>query len=173
LNTDRAERGLAAVNTHAPLTCPAPASHPGRHEIFVHDRCVYINKYAPDGAQLWDRGHGGVNELMDRPLAVAVDAAGFVHVLVQATLTLDEGPDFSFADARLVVLRITPDGTLVWRWEHTTLPFETGESYVPIGDIGVVGDRLVVLEHNHDRPTLRLELDAAGRSGRRSGSGRA
>lgn len=126
------------------------------------DRDVYINKYGPDGAQQWDREYGGVNGLMDTPLAVAVDAAGFVHVLVQETLALDEGPDFSFADARLVVLRITPDGTQVWRWEHTTLPFATGESYVPIGDIGVVDDRIVVLEHNYDKPTLRLELDAAG-----------
>lgn len=123
---------------------------------------VYINKYGPAGAPQWSQSYAGANGLMDRALAVAVDAAGFVHVLVQETLTLEEGPDFSFSDARLVVLRHAPDGALVWRWEHTKPPAEPGESYVPIGDIGVVGDRLVVLEHAHDEPTLRLELDAGG-----------
>ncbi|MDC0671889.1 hypothetical protein [Nannocystis radixulma] len=123
-------------------------------------RDAYVRKYDPAGALLWSRTYAGADGLLDTPLGVAVDAAGFVHVLVQEMHALSQ--DGASFDARLVVLRYTPDGALAWRWEHMELPFATDGSYQPIGELAVVGDTVVVLEHGGGAPLLRLELDASG-----------
>lgn len=124
------------------------------------DRDLYIHQYDPAGALVWSQSYGGAAGLSDTPFAVAVDDAGFVHVLVREPLAL--APDSQSFDARLVVLRYTPAGALVWRWEHSELLFATDGTYEPIGELAVVGDRLVVLEREPDAPIVRLELDAAG-----------
>ncbi|WAS96078.1 hypothetical protein [Nannocystis punicea] len=123
-------------------------------------RDAFVHKYDPAGALLWSRTYAGADGLLDTPLAVAVDAAGFVHVLVQEMHALS--PDGASFDARLVVLRYAPDGALAWRWEHTALPFVPAANYEPIGELAVVGDTVVVLEHADGAPLLRLELDASG-----------
>jgi hypothetical protein len=130
----------------------------GQGELAVLD--AHVRKYDPAGALLWSQTYAGAAGLPDHALAVKTDAAGFVHVLVKELLALD--PDTGSFDARLVVLRYTPDGALAWRWEHATLPFAVDGGYEPGGELALVGGQIVVLERAEGAPILRLALDTAG-----------
>jgi hypothetical protein len=121
-----------------------------------------IERHDPSGAAVWSRTYAGANGLEDRALDVAVDGAGFVHVLVHETVLVVQEEQFGYGDARLVVLRFAPDGAQQWRWEHERPPVEVGETYSPFGAIGLAGDRIVVVETAHDEPTTRTEVDASG-----------
>jgi hypothetical protein len=127
------------------------------------DTDVFVKMFDPAGALLWTQTYGGVHGLFDWAIGVAVDDAGFVHVALTETVFEGKvGEVYVSVDARIVVLRYAPDGTLAWRWEHERPPAGMNESYYPDGAIGLVGDRLVILEHSPDDPVFRIELDAQG-----------
>ena len=134
----------------------------GRHEP-GGDLDVWVEVRDGSGAVQWADSYGGVHGLSDRAVGVAVDGAGFVHVLVEETVLYVLTEDWPISDARLVVLRFAPDGAQVWRWEHMREPVGPFESYSPIGDIAVVGDTIRVIERSYENdPTILVGLDSRG-----------
>lgn len=129
-------------------------------DVFSSDALVQL--YDPTGAPLWTRSYFGPKDLDERAIDVAVDAAGFIHVLVLETVLMIQEEMNGFVDVRMVVLRYAPDGELVWRWEHARPPIGPGESYYPQGAIGIAGERIVMIETEQDEVTTRTELDASG-----------
>lgn len=111
----------------------------------------------------WSDVYAGVNGLEDRPLALAVDAEGFVHVLLSETIRMVHKETFPEVDARLVLLRYAPDGGHVWRWEQTPPP-PTGflNEVIPAGMVAVEGDEVRVIDHSCCGPTTSLRLDRFG-----------
>lgn len=124
---------------------------------------VFVQVRDSAGALLWSDQYAGVHGLEDVVLGLAVDAEGFVHLLVRETIKLEIGQYTYTSDARLVVLRYGPDGTREWRWEREHAPVAIDETYVPDGNIGVVGDTLMLLAARHyPDPAALITLDAAG-----------
>jgi outer membrane protein assembly factor BamB len=114
------------------------------------------------GAPLWSDVYAGTRGLRDTALDVAVDAAGFIHVLVQEQVLAVFGEAYASVDARLVVLRYAPDGARVWRWERAREPVEPGGYYDPGGRLGIDGDTIRLLEQVFNEPSVAIALDAAG-----------
>jgi hypothetical protein len=123
---------------------------------------VLVQVYDATGAPRWSRTYSGTHEFDVWPHAVAVDGAGNVHVMVLETVSMIETESGGFVDLRMVVLRYTPDGELVWRWEHERPPVASGKSYFPQGALGIVGDRIVMIETEQNDVATRTELDAQG-----------
>ncbi|MCY1060645.1 hypothetical protein [Nannocystis sp. SCPEA4] len=126
------------------------------------DDDVFVEQRDAAGAVAWSDVYGGAHGEDDRVLDVAVDPAGFVHVLVQEVILNVIGESQFSTDARLVVLRYGPDGSHAWRWERAREPVEAWGSYVPEGMIGVAGEGIVVLEWAYDEPIVQIGLDSAG-----------
>lgn len=129
-------------------------------DVLSSDAMVQV--YDPAGAPLWTRSYFGPKDLDEWAVDVAVDGAGFVHVLVYETVLAVDEELSGYRDARFVVLRYTPDGELVWRWVHERPPVLPGETYTPLGTIAAVGERIVLLEGSPNEAATRSELDAGG-----------
>ncbi len=120
-----------------------------------------------DGRLRWgETYHGAGIEKNTLPLDLAVDGAGFIHVLVYETiLHVLGGNEFSdiglTRDARLVV-RYAPDGAHEWRWVRERPPVEPFEQYSPSGGLGVADGSLLLLEMALDEPTVVIALDRSG-----------
>ncbi|HRI11234.1 MAG TPA: hypothetical protein PKW35_25625, partial [Nannocystaceae bacterium] len=126
------------------------------------DRDVRIEVRAADGASTWLRSYAGEKGLDDQALDVAVDSAGNVLVLVRETIVSIVGEMTETHDARLVVLRLDPDGAQIWRWEQEHPAVAMGSVYEPAGALAIVGDAPRVLVRAHDEPTLVIGLDDLG-----------
>ncbi|MFZ6182278.1 hypothetical protein [Nannocystis pusilla] len=114
------------------------------------------------GAVVWSDVYAGAHGLDDAAIDVAVDPAGFVHVLVREAILAVEAETMGTYDARLVVLRYAPDGAKVWRWEHERPPVEPWGSYDPQGTLAVDGETITVLERAFDQPFAHVRLDRFG-----------
>jgi hypothetical protein len=115
-----------------------------------------------DGGVAWSDPYDGRAGLEDVAVDVAVDAEGFVHVLVVETITEVLAETQATLDARLVVLRYGPAGERVWRWEREHPPAMTFEQYYPEGSLAIVEGRIAILELSWDEPIVRVELDRFG-----------
>lgn len=113
------------------------------------------------GELVWSRTFEGEAGLRDEAVAVSVDPAGFVDVLVRELVFLGEHDGKNYGDVRLSVLRHTPDGAPLWRWERTREPTPAGVNYAPDGWIRSLGDGVRVLEVSEQQLTL-LTIDADG-----------
>lgn len=101
---------------------------------------IYLVKYSPQGAVLWQRSWDGPTHLADRPSGLAVTPAGAVYVA--GTIGKDAGYD----DA--VLLRFTPSGQFKWKHVMATSRYDrfeavgfdaNGNSYVTGQSGGNVG----------------------------------
>ncbi|MCY0987054.1 hypothetical protein OV203_18770 [Nannocystis sp. ILAH1] len=126
------------------------------------DGDAFVELRDAQGATLWSDLYAGVNGLQDRAVDVAVDPAGFIHVLVAESILAVEGEQMGTYDGRLVVLRYAPDGAHVWRWEHERPPAAPWTSYSPGGKLAVDGQAIFVVEHAFDGPFEHVRLDAFG-----------
>lgn len=123
---------------------------------------AFVAVHGPDGAPRWTDTYAGVHGLGDAAIDVAVDAEGFVHVLVLEVVSevwVEQGP---ITDRRLVVLRYAPDGAHVWRWERAFVPMQLPGDHDPSGALEIVGDTIHLLEGNGNTPRRRVELDRFG-----------
>jgi hypothetical protein len=134
----------------------------GRVEASATQTDAIVDVRDADGAIRWSDTYAGVHGLSDETLDVAVDDAGFVHVLVLEFITRVLAEQQATLDARLVVLRYASDGSHVWRWELEHPPVQPFEQYVPEGVIAIVDEDVVVLATAWGEPTLRLALDRFG-----------
>lgn len=94
---------------------------------------ILIAKYAPDGAHLWSRTLGGA--LADTAGALAVDAAGFVHVV---------GTSDTAAGSELFLARLSPEaGATEWSQVFPVSDAQTatvtGLAAAANGDLVLVG----------------------------------
>ncbi|MBK9752032.1 MAG: hypothetical protein IPO88_00755 [Nannocystis sp.] len=121
---------------------------------------VVLEIFAVDGKRRpFAEYEGGLPGHGSQPLSVAVDDAGFVHVLVSETVTYVEGVDFEppTEDQRLVVLRYASDGVLEWRRERERPPVAEGQQFIADGQIGADGDVIHVLELDESPGVFRLD----------------
>lgn len=105
-------------------------------DIFVYDAA---------GQLRWTDRYSGEHGLGDYATGLAIDAAGFIHVLVREQIRHDLEP-VETEDTRLVVLRYTPDGVREWRWEREHPPVAEGEHFNPHALFGEADGDLFLLE---------------------------
>lgn len=127
------------------------------------DSDSYLQLHDATGAPLWSDIYAGTHGLGERPLGVAVDPAGFIHVLVKERVFELQHWNWTSTDDRLVILRYAPDGTHVWRWEREREPIAPDSYYDPTGHLGLADDRILLLEAAYDQPTVLIALDTAGK----------
>ena len=121
---------------------------------------AFVELWDLAGNLQWSQVYAGANQLADFGLDVAVDDGGDVYMLVRETKAVFPQSKTVLTQAPLVVLRYDTTGERVWRWER---PPPTGaEFYGPDGQIEIVDDRVVVLEHDYQRQTMLFELDRMG-----------
>ncbi len=115
------------------------------------------------GAQRWEVLHAGPMGLSANIIAVSADTNGDVYALAQETVRTVQYEENVYSDRRLSVLRIGPDGEILWRWLHES-PLGVPEVYTPDGDIRVVDGNIRVLETALGLPhyTEVITLDHAG-----------
>jgi hypothetical protein len=114
------------------------------------------------GAIVWSDQERGAANLGARALGVGVDAEGFVHVLLNETVTDVRGESSATHDARLVVLRYGPDGSHRWRWVREHPPVEPWGSYDVDGVLSVEGDVVHVVQMPLSEPMVHIRLDRFG-----------
>lgn len=126
------------------------------------DGDAFVELRDAEGAAVWSDSYAGANGLQDGAVDVAIDASGFVHVLVEETILAVEGEMMGTYDARLVVLRFAPDGAHVWRWELARPPAQPWTSYSPMGQLATDGATIFVLAGSYEEPFKHVRLDTAG-----------
>lgn len=142
----------------------ALATTPALETVYARefgDRVV-LEVFAADGTHgPFAEYAGGLPGHGSRSLGVAVDDAGFVHVLLSETVTYVQTDDFEppTQDERLVVLRYAPDGELEWRRERDRPPVAAYQQFVAAGRIGSVGDAIHVLELDDSPGVFRLDAN--------------
>lgn len=144
---------LAAAGSPNGDTVVVGATNP-----YTPEADAFVHVVDPAGQPRWSDLYTGEAGLPDYALGIAVDGEGFIHTLVRETI-LDVQGDENTSDARLVVLRHAPDGTRAWRWERAHPPVLPGETFMPIGQIAVVGDAVALLEDNEGEPPRLVRLD--------------
>lgn len=122
-----------------------------------------ITAHDEQGEPVWSRTYEGAAGLRDEAIAVSVDAAGHVDVLVREPVFQGEHEGKIYGDVRLVVLRHAPDGTPLWRWERTREPTDPGVNYNPQGWLRSVDGGVRVLELSQGALTL-LTIDSDGQT---------
>lgn len=123
---------------------------------------AFVAVHGPDGALRWTDTYAGVHGLGDAAVDVAVDAHGFIHVLVLEVVSevwVEQGP---ITDSRLVILRYAPDGAHVWRWERAFVPMQLPGNHRPGGAIDVGDDTIHLLDGSYNTPRRRVDLDRFG-----------
>jgi hypothetical protein len=114
------------------------------------------------GAVVWSEDERGERGLGASAIDVGVDAEGFVHALVQETVTSVLSENGATFDSRLVVLRYGPDGSHRWRWERDHPPAEPWQAYSPTGVLSLDEGSSRVVAMAFDEPIVSIELDRFG-----------
>ena len=94
---------------------------------------IRVLKYAPDGTLLWSASYGDAANSEDRAQSVAIDPDGNIYI---AGFTRLDPPATQFKG---VVLKYSPDGTLLWRMRRNDYPYYLATDSA--GDVFATGSR--------------------------------
>jgi hypothetical protein len=159
------EAGLAGLGAHARL-----AATPDGSVVVAADPVPYGSDeglrtamFSGDAELLWVDAYHGKADLEEHVLDLAIDGAGFVHVLVTEMVSLVWFESFAMMNTQLVVLRYGPDGTRQWRYVRPPPGDLDSDRGWVMGALGVTGDgEIVIVESAWSEPTWRLRLDEHG-----------
>jgi hypothetical protein len=98
---------------------------------------AFVGAYSESGELRWSARYDGAAGLTDAPIAAAVGDDGFVHVLVQESLSEVWHEGYASSERRLVLLRYGPDGEEVWRWVWEPSRPPPIDEY-PLGTVAIV-----------------------------------
>ena len=153
---------LPGLVTAATATPTGDSVVVGRTLATENAQDAFLSVHSPDGDLRWTATYAGAHGLADGAIDVAVDAAGFVHVLVVETVSMTVVEEETIADRRLVILRHAPDGASLWRWEQAYPPQDPAMSHDVDGTLEVVGDTIVLVSGTGTAPRIRTVLDRFG-----------
>ncbi len=114
---------------------------------------IYLVKYSPTGAVIWQKSWDGPAHLADRPTAIAVTAAGDLYV----TGTIGKAGGYDDA----VLLKYSAAGSLKWKYIMTTALYDafTGVARDTLGNAYVTGQRAGSMD---SAQMVTLKIDASG-----------